>query len=37
MTAITRIGTGVGNLGAIGEAILFAVAFVAPIAAFFQF
>ena len=32
MTLISR--TGVGNLGVIGEAVLFAVAFVSPIAAF---
>ena len=32
MTLILK--TGVGNLGVIGEAVLFAVAFVAPLAAF---
>ena len=32
MTLTSR--TGAGNLGAIGEAVLFAVAFVAPLAAF---
>lgn len=32
MTLISRIGA--GSLGAIGEAVLFAVAFVSPLAAF---
>ena len=35
MTLISR--TGVGNLGAIGEAVLFAVALVSPLAAFSSF
>ncbi len=32
MTLISR--TGAGNLGVIGEAVLFAVAFISPLAAF---
>lgn len=34
MTLISR--TGVGNLGVIGEAVLFTVAFVSPLAAFWS-
>ena len=34
MTLTSR--TGAGNLGAIGEAVLFAVAFVSPLAAFWS-
>ena len=34
ITTISR--TGVGNLGVIGEAALFAVAFVSPLAAFWS-
>ena len=34
MTLISR--TGAGNLGAIGEAVLFALAFISPFAAFWS-